>query len=132
MQASLETSNKNVKTRFFQYTLGLILSMEKRSCTNLSKLFDISHDTLYRFLCKHDLFLKFLPHIMIRIAHYFSQIGEGFLILDDTSISKEFSKLIEGVFDVYDSLLGRPKRSLCIVVIAWSNGNITIPIGFNF
>jgi hypothetical protein len=65
------------------------------------------------------------------ISH-FSKNNEGWLILDDTFLSKIFSKLLEGVCILFNNSMSRPERGLCIVVLAWSNGKVTIPIAFDW
>lgn len=124
--------SKKIKKGFIFYTLGLILNKEKKSCTKIGALFNIAHDFLYRFLSKTDLLVTFFPGLMIEIANYFAIQKKGWLIIDDTSISKIFAKLLAGVCEIYDSALGRPTRGLCVVILAWSNGDITIPIGFDW
>jgi len=124
--------SKKMKKGLILYVLGLILNKEKKSCTKIASFLNIVHDFIYRFLSKTDLFLPFFPHLMIEIANYFATQKEGWLIIDDTSINKIFAKLLAGVCDIYDSALGRPTRGLCVVIIAWSNGNVTIPIGFDW
>lgn len=124
--------NKKMKKGLLLYALGLILNKEKKSCTKIASFLKIAHDFLYRFLSKTDIFLPLFPSLMIEIANHFAKIKEGWLIIDDTSINKVFAKLLAGVCDIYDSALGRPSRGLCVVIIAWSNGVVTIPIGFDW
>ena len=123
---------KKMKRGLILYTLGLILNKEKKSCTKIASLLHVVHDFIYRFLSKTDIFLSIFPCLMIEIANHFAAQKEGWLIIDDTSISKVFAKLLAGVCDIYDSALGRPTRGLCVVIIAWSNGKVTIPIGFDW
>jgi len=63
--------------------------------------------------CK--LCLKNLWETATRLAHY-------------TVISKRFARIIENLAWVYDSKIGKSILGLNIVLIAWSNGKITIPL----
>ena len=128
----LKNLSKKIKNGFIYYVLGLVLSKDKKSCTNLAAFLNISHDFLYRYLSKTNLVAIFFPSLMIKIANDFAEKKPGWLIIDDTSIIKNFAKLLIGVWDIYDTVLSRPSRGLCLVVVAWSNGDITIPISFNW
>lgn len=132
MKTSLKKLDWLVKGFFVRYVLGLILTNEKRFCTNIAKLFGISHDSIYRYLSNNaDLMTQF-PSLMIKLAQYFHAQKKGWLIVDDTALSKIHAKYIEGIHWVYNSSLGRPEKGLCIVVIAWTDGDIIIPLAFDW
>ena len=124
--------NSQIKNYFFRYALGLIFCKEKRSSIGLAKLFNISHDSIYRLFSKSDILCFISTRLMIKIANYYSKQKKGWIIVDDTSISKIHAKWIEGLIDVFDTALKRTNRGICLVVVAWSNGKTTIPIGFKF
>jgi hypothetical protein len=132
MKKIIEKLSKKIKKSFFYYILGLILNKERKTCTKIAKFFGVSHDFLYRFLSKTNLLIPLFPKLMMSMAKYFSQEKVGWLIIDDTTISKTFARCIEGVFEIFNTSLGRNDRGLCIVVIAWSNGNVTIPLKFEW
>jgi hypothetical protein len=129
---TLKKISESVKKYFIFYILGLILSLEKKNCTKMAKVLNKSHDALYRFLSKHNLFIPFFPSFFINMANHFAQQKNGYLIVDDSALSKIFAKCIEKLSWVYNSSLGRPERGLCIVVVAWSNGDVTIPLTFSW
>jgi hypothetical protein len=81
-------------------------------------------------LSKNTNIAAFFPDIMIEMAKHFHSKKNGWLIVDDTALSKIHAKYIEGVQWIYNSSLRRPEKGICIVVLAWTNGDITIPIGF--
>lgn len=132
MKINLKDFSKKVKIVFIRYVLGLILSKQGKTCSAIALVFGISHDVVYNFLSMNEDLAVLFPNIMISLANHFHKQKPGWLIIDDTSLSKKFAKFIEGVHWVYNSSLGRPEYGFCIVVIAWSNGNITIPIAFDF
>lgn len=129
---TLKKIGESVKKNFVFYILGLILNLEKKNCTKMAKVLNKSHDALYRFLAKHNLFVPLFPSFFIKMANHFAKQKPGFLIVDDTAVSKIFARCIEKLAWIYNSSLGRPERGLCIVVVAWSNGDITIPLTFTW
>ena len=129
MEKSLNYLEVIVK-KSFVYVLGLILVKEKKACTKIAKIFKISHDSVNRFLSKNANIAALFPDLMIEMAKHFHSRKNGWLIVDDTALSKIHAKYIEGVHWIYNSSLRRPEKGICIVVLAWTNGDITIPIGF--
>jgi len=108
------------------YVKGLVCVFENASCVALSKVSEKSHDSLTRVLkgqkfCWQTLLANFA-------LRTFGKLQEGWLIIDDTIISKPFAKKIENLCWVFDSKIGRSILGLNIVLIAWSNGKITIPL----
>lgn len=132
MNKSLEKFRWLVKGSLIKYVLGLILSQERKYCTKIAKFFGVSHDSIYNFFLKNSDFAALFPDLMIKLAQYFHSKNNGWLIIDDTALSKIYAKYIEGIHWVYNSSLGRPERGLCIVVIAWTDGDMIIPIGFDW
>ena len=45
---------------------------------------------------------------------------------------KPFSRMLPGVFDVFNTIFGRTERGFRKVVLAWSNSLVTIPINFSW
>jgi len=132
MKQLLKNFTQKSTKRFLQYILGLILNPEKNTCSKIAKFLGIKHDSLYRILWKTGLSLFIFTEINMSIANYFSEQKSGWLIIDDTLMSKPFIKFLAGVYEVYNVVLGRPDRGLCLVVVAWSNGAVTIPLIFEF
>lgn len=125
----LDKLSGKVKQGFLSYSLGLILNKEKNVCTKMAKALAIKHDFLYRFLVKAKVLLPLFPSLMLLVVRCFDQ-SKSWLIIDDTTLLKAFAKKLIGVYTVFNNALGRPDRGLCIVVIAWTNGRVTIPIRF--
>ncbi len=108
------------------YVKGLMCVFENASCVALSKVSEKSHDSLTRVLkgqkfCWQTLLANFA-------LRTFAKLQEGYLIIDDTIISKRFAKQIENLAWVFDSKIGRSILGLNFVLIAWSNGKLTIPL----
>lgn len=132
MKITLEKFNNLVKAVVVKYILGLILSKRCKTCTALASFFGLCHDVIYRYLSSNIDLTVLFPNLMIKLANHFHAIKPGWLVIDDTALSKIFAKYIEGIHWVYNSSLGRPEYGLCVVVIAWTNGDVTIPIGFDW
>jgi len=132
MKESIKKLEWLVKGFFVRYILGLILNKDRRVCTKIAELFGVSHDSIYTYLAKHADLAACFPDLMIKLVQYFHEIKKGWLIVDDTALSKIYAKYIEGVHWIYNSSLQRAERGLCIVVIAWTDGDVIIPIGFDW
>jgi len=119
------------KIYIIRYIAGLILSNERKTCVGISRLFGVSHNSIYRFLLQQDFLLKLFPDLLICIAKHFDKQKKGWLVFDNTGISKRYSKFIEGVTEYYNSNESRLDYGISLVVVAWNNGNITIPINYD-
>ena len=132
MKQILNFLTKKTTKNFFFYALGLILNKENKTCTKMANFFGINHERLYGILNKANIFLPLFPSLMLSIASYFSRDTSGWLIIDDTTMSKPFIKFLAGVYTIYNTALGRPDRGFNLVIIAWSNGKVTIPLQFEW
>ncbi|MBA3752218.1 transposase, partial [Candidatus Dependentiae bacterium] len=56
----------------------------------------------------------------------FSQ--DGFFVIDDSVVGKQFSKSIEGTSEVFDTITNKSCLGLSLITLAWTNGSETIPI----
>lgn len=128
----LDILSKKIKSSFLYYVLGLVLSKEKKVCTKMSETLKVSHDLLQRFLDNEARICPLFSRLMFAIAGHFSSKKKGWLIIDDTTMSKPFIKLLAGAYTIYNTALGRPDRGFNLVVIAWSNGIVTIPLSFEW
>ena len=109
------------------YFKGLMCVFENANCASLSALSGRSHDSLTRILNNEKLsWQTLLNNFSLRI---FGKLRNGWLVIDDTVISKVFAKKIENLAWVYDSKIGRSIIGLNIVVLIWTNGKLTVPIG---
>ena len=109
------------------YLKGLMCVFENANCSSLAELSASSHDSLTRILNNEKFSWQILlENFTMRIL---GKLSGGWLIVDDTVISKTFAKKIENLAWVFDSKIGRSIIGLNIVAIVWSNGKINIPIG---
>lgn len=110
------------------YLKGLICAFENATCISLSKVSRCSHDSLTRVLngkkfCWQTLSQNF-------ILRTFGKLQDGYLMIDDTVISKQFAKKIENISWIFDSKIKKSILGINLVMIAWSNDKVTIPLAF--
>ncbi len=108
------------------YIKALMCVFENANCVALSKISKCSHDSLARILNEKKLSWQILLESFI--LRIFGKLHNGWLIIDDTVISKRFAKKIENLSWVFDSKIGKSILGLNIVMITWSNGKVTIPL----
>jgi len=109
-----------------RYLKGLLCIFENANCVALARISQCSHDSLTRVLNgKKFCWQTLLQNFLLRT---FGKLQAGYLIIDDTVISKRFSRAIENLTWVFDSKIGKSIRGLNLVMLAWSNGEITIPL----
>ncbi len=132
LQTTIKNLSKKARNNFSNYIIGIIVSNGKKNCVNMANYIGVSHDSLYRFLLKAPFFTSLIPGLLVKTVKFFSKRGVGFLILDDTAISKPFASFIQGIDYIYSSSLGKVDKGFSIIVLSWSNGTITIPLGFKF
>lgn len=110
------------------YLQGLLSVLEPATCTALARVVrGVSHDCLSRILKNKKLeWQTLLSGLVSRIS---GKLQRGYLVIDDTVIDKSFAKLIENLSWIYSSKENRVVLGLNLVVLAWSNGVITLPLG---
>ncbi len=108
------------------YLKGLLCVFENANCVALARISKCSHDSLARVLNGK----KFSWQILLQnfLLRTFGKLQNGYLIIDDTVISKRFSKTIENLAWIFDTKIGKSILGLNIVMLAWSNGVVTIPL----
>lgn len=112
--------------KILTYVKGLLIVSETATCTAISRVVDHSHDNLSRIL--RDTKLEWQTLLSSFIRRILGKLRDGYLMIDDTVINKSFAKVIENLSWVFCSKEGRSVLGFNIVVLAWSNGTITIPL----
>lgn len=112
--------------KIFTYVKGLLAVSEAATCTAMSRVVVASHDSLTRILQDTKLEWQILLSSFVR--KILGKLSDGYVMIDDTVINKSFAKVIDGLAWVFCSKEGRSVLGLNIVVLAWSNGAITIPL----
>ena len=94
---------------------------------------EISHDILQRIMAQSEKNSSDLQCWLLATANsYASEENPGLLIIDDTALSKPFATVLENLGHVYDSANEREIKGYTLVVICWTNQEITIPVSFGF
>lgn len=110
------------------YLAGLLCVLESATCTALARVVkDISHDCLSRIL--KDKKLEWQTLLSGFVSRISGKLHGGYLVVDDTVIDKSFAKVIENISWIFSSKENRAVLGLNPVVLAWSNGTITVPVG---
>lgn len=110
------------------YLSGILSLGETVTCTALARMIKgTSHDGLTRLLQHKTLDWQTLLSSII--ASITGRLSTGYLIIDDTVIDKTFARAIEGIAWVYSSKENRSILGLSVVVLCWSNGTVTVPLG---
>jgi hypothetical protein len=108
------------------YSVALLATMGRKTCTNLSNRLKVSHDKIQRYLSKgFDLIYQ---ANLLTIAKQCFQQEPIYLVLDDTRINKDYSKKIEGVTEGRDGSSGKTTKGLQIVTSMLTNLKVNIPI----
>ena len=114
------------------YLSGLLRTRGKANCSNMGAENRVSHDFFSRSLAKIAMNIKEIDESLASIASACSKNSgkTGYLVCDETLVSKCFSTYIEGTSFGYSSTAKKVIKGLNLVVLAWSNGRTTIPLGF--
>ena len=118
---------------FIVFLAGICIRDKNQSAHGIAKFFGMnSHDALTRMLYHKSWSASLL---MLELLNQAIQLSTGtatqsWLILDDVILPKRRSRNTEGVYLDYDYV--NEKYILCmrLVVVAWCNGIICIPIAF--
>jgi putative transposase len=112
------------------YVTGLLVRLHNANCVRLAARVGVSHDLLSRVL-KNERGRVF-SHVSTLILKTLGKISGGSLIIDDTTITKHFAKVIEGCSWLWSSNDERVVFGYQVVVLLWSNGSFSIPLKWEF
>ncbi len=110
------------------YIQGLLSRIERANCVRIAERIGHSHDSLTRFLSRSVVDAEM--HIRLLFFALRTQDRIGSIIIDDTTINKEFAKVIEGCSWVWSSAKEKVVFGYGLVVICWSDGETVIPIAW--
>lgn len=118
---------------FIVFLAGICIRDKNQSAHGIAQFFGLnSHDALTRMLY-HKSWSACL--LMLELLNQAIQISSGtitqsWLILDDVILPKRRSRNTDGVYWDYDYINDQYILCMRLVVVAWSNGIICIPIAF--
>lgn len=110
------------------YIRGLVLGY-RITATGLARQFAVSHDGITRMLVSRFPWKKWFVRCINRL---FGILQNGYLIIDDTILSKPFGRRFTHASYVYSSCENRSIFGYNIVMIIWTNGIVTIPLSWRW
>jgi hypothetical protein len=132
MKLSLKNSLKKATIHLNRYAKGILLTIGKKSCEGMGTFLRLNHDKIYRSMMFISGNISFVQNLSLQIIKEHSKETPGWLVIDDTAITKVYSKFIQGVVWMYNVLVGKEQKQFNILVLAWTNESITIPIDLLF
>lgn len=115
-------------TRILPYLKGLLQGY-KVTTTFLAYQFGFSHDALTRTLNSELPWRKIILWVIQRL---FGVLSGGYLVIDDTVLAKPFGKKFVQANFAYSSSLDKVVYGYHVVVMSWTNGNLTLPLSWRF
>lgn len=112
----------------FSYIRGLVQA-HKITATALARQFNLSHDGITRMLVARFPWKQLFIMIVNRL---FGILTGGYLIIDDTVLTKPYGKKFAHACFAYSSSLKKAVFGYHIVMICWTNGTVTIPLSWRW
>lgn len=112
------------------YLVGLLRVARNANCVRLATITHISHDRLSRVL--KSAVSQSLLQVTKTLFKTLEKISVGYLIIDDTTINKEYARVIELCHWLWSTNGSRYIFGYNLVVLMWSNGIITVPLKWSF
>lgn len=107
------------------YATALLQAPWRFTLVYLSSLSNTSHDFLTRGLQK-----KYSWKKLLQILVDTKELAQGYLIIDETDIDKSFAEKIQGLSWIFSHRKNKYIYGYHVVVIAWTNTNVTIPLAW--
>jgi putative transposase len=115
-----------VPTLVWLYLTALLYYRTSSSCVALAEALEtVSHDRLTRML-RADWSGQRLLESAVRTLFTWER---GYVILDDTVISKPFATAMEGLAWVFSSQEHKPVYGFSLVLLVWTDGARRVPLG---
>lgn len=114
------------------YSQSLLLTIDKKTCTNLSDSLNKSHDSIYRNFRDEE---KTIDEISTEIVKEVKKVfGNKPLIVipDETALPKNTAKKIEGLYFVYDGSQKRSVVGLQVMTFMLTDGERYFPVAIEY
>lgn len=114
------------------YLVGLLVVDRNPTMVRISRcLKNCYHDGLFRMLGGMNLTMAALSGVFICFIEKLRRPKvKGWLILDDTSIAKRFSRKIGFCSKVWCGCVGKITNGIVFVTLLWTDGRQCLPVGF--
>jgi hypothetical protein len=110
------------------YVVGLLCVAQNSNCSRLAHITNRSPDALSRIL--QSVARLSIQTILATIVRTLEKISEGYFIIDDTTVNKEYAKVIEKCYWLWSTNDDKFIFGYNVVVLVWSNGALTIPLAW--
>jgi len=111
-----------------KYTMGLLRTVGRKTCTNISKAIGLSHDVLYYPFRDATNEKTNLKSCLQGIAKKEFKDKPITLVFDDSQITKRHAREIEGIDLSFDSSIGRAEIGLQMVTALITDGIVKMPV----
>src|SRR5215204_5742625 len=129
MLNSIIDNSKKLYTNFFlNFACGVILTQQRKTVPAIAHTLNVTTSSIYRVLRKQKPFVSSSAQRFFDYSSSFSQ--DGLFVIDDSVVSKPFSKSIQGTSEVFDTITSRSCLGLSLITLAWTNGSETIPLAY--
>ncbi|MBA2307496.1 hypothetical protein H0W26_05165 [Candidatus Dependentiae bacterium] len=127
MLYSIIDNSKKFYTNFIlNFLCGVKTTPQRKTVPSIAKGLNVTGSSIYRILKKQKPYLSFSSQRFFDYIKPFSQ--NGFFVIDDSVVIKQFSKSIERTSEVFDTITNRSCLGLSLITLAWTNGSETIPL----
>lgn len=110
------------------YVKGLLKTEGRKVCTGIAETLHVAHDSVYRPFENAEPLIQKSREELQSIAAETCKNRPVYLLIDDFTINKQYSKEIEGTDMCYDSSTKHADIGLQSVSAMLTDGNIKIPI----
>lgn len=117
--------NTHLPRFILSYCQTLLQAPWRFTLVYLSMLVGSSHDIFTKGLQKQYHFKKLLKTLLND-----KLLANGYLIVDETDVDKTFAKIIPCLSWIFSHRKNKHIFGLHIVVVSWTDGNLTVPLGW--
>lgn len=112
------------------YLAGLLILDKNHSQEGMAERLGLcSHDGLNRLLRRMNFPARTFESLLINYIERYRE-GRGWVIIDDTAITKRFSSKIAFTDYCWCSSLGRVAMGMHVVTLYWTDGERRFPVGY--
>jgi hypothetical protein len=121
-------SNFSDQINIPEYSQALLTTESRKTCTNLAKTLNKPHDSLYYPFRDPIANKEKTQSTLVEIAQKELNLQRIKLIFDDSQITKQYAKDIEGLDVGFDGSTGHAELGLQMITALLTDGNIKLPI----
>ncbi len=120
-----------IKVTSYSYMMALLLTVERKNCSSMSRATQISRVLLYNFLKNADDNTGLMKQYLVDEARELTKKDDStVLIVDFTQLQKPYAYRIENLSYDRNGCSGRIEKGLSLGAIVLAGKNMTIPLDF--